>query len=78
MPLFRAIPAVRGHRGRPRFRPRRLYADRGYDHDRYRRVVRTLGITPVIARRGQVHARAWAFTGGWSSVGCHGCTVSGT
>jgi transposase len=55
MPLLRAIPAVRGHRGRPRFRPRRLYADRGYDHDRYRRMVRSLGITPVIARRGQVH-----------------------
>ncbi|MEV7864012.1 IS5 family transposase [Streptomyces hirsutus] len=55
LPLLKAIPAVRGCRGRPRFRPRRLYADRGYDHDRYRRMVRTLGITPVIARRGQAH-----------------------
>lgn len=55
MPLLKAIPAVRGRRERPRFRPRRLYADRGDDHDRYRRVVRTLSITPVIARRGQSH-----------------------
>lgn len=55
MPLLQAIPAVRGRRGRPRSRPLRLYADRGYDHDRYRRKVRTLGITPVIARRGQPH-----------------------
>lgn len=55
MPLLQAIPAVRGRPGRPRRRPRTLYADRGYDHDSYRRRVRTLGITPVIARRGQAH-----------------------
>lgn len=29
--------------------------DRGYDHDKYRRQVRDLGITPVIARRGTGH-----------------------
>jgi IS5 family transposase len=55
VPLLQATPAVRGRRGRPRYRPRRLYADRGYDHDSHRRQVRTLGITPVIARRGQPH-----------------------
>jgi transposase len=55
MPLLHAIPAVRGRRGRPRRRPRTLYADRGYDHDRYRRRVRALGITPRIARRGRPH-----------------------
>lgn len=38
--------------GRPRQRPRRLYADRGYDYDCYRRQLRAKGITPVIARRG--------------------------
>jgi hypothetical protein len=32
-----------------------VYADRGYDHDKYRRQVRELGITPVIARRGMDH-----------------------
>ncbi|OOC05982.1 hypothetical protein B0293_16430 [Amycolatopsis azurea DSM 43854] len=32
---------------------RRVYADRAYDHDKYRRLVRAAGITPVIARRGE-------------------------
>jgi transposase len=30
----------------------RLHADRGHNHDKYRRPVRARGITPVIARRG--------------------------
>ena len=52
MPLVQAIPPVRGRRGRPRQRPDAVYADRGYDHDKYRRQVRAAGIKPVIARRG--------------------------
>ncbi len=40
MPLLAAIPPVRGRRGRPRRRPDAVYADRGYDHDKYRRQVR--------------------------------------
>ena len=55
LPLLDAVPAVRGRRGRPRRRPDRLYADRGYDHDKYRRAVRAKGITPHIARRGTAH-----------------------
>jgi hypothetical protein len=55
MPLIAAIPAVRGRRGRPRQRPDRIYAGRGYDHDKYRRQVRQKGITPVIARRSTEH-----------------------
>ena len=55
MPLIAAIPPVRGRRGRPRQRLDRVYADRGYDHDKYRKQVRTKGITPVIARRGTGH-----------------------
>jgi transposase len=55
MPLVQAFPPVRGRRGRPRQRPDRIYADRGYDHDKYRRQVRAKGITPVIARRGTGH-----------------------
>ena len=55
MPLIAAIPPVRGRRGRPRQRPDQVYADRGYDHDKYRRQVREKGITPVIARRGTEH-----------------------
>jgi len=54
-PLSEAVPPIRGKRGRPRRRPDVLYADRGYDHDIYRRQVRELGIRPVIARRGTDH-----------------------
>jgi hypothetical protein len=36
-------------------RPDALYADRGYDHDKYREQVREAGIKPVIARRGGQH-----------------------
>jgi transposase len=55
MPLIDKVPSVRGRRGRPRRRPDVLYADRGYDHDKYRRLVRGKGITPLIARRGVEH-----------------------
>jgi IS5 family transposase len=55
MPLIQAIPPVRGRRGRPRQRPAKAYADRGYDHDKYRKQVREKGITPVIARRATEH-----------------------
>src|SRR5512135_171641 len=55
LPLLDAVPPVRGRRGRPRRRPARVYADRGYDHDVYRNAVRAKGIRPHIARRGQAH-----------------------
>ena len=55
MPLIEAIPPVRGRRGRPRQRPGAIYADRGYDHDKYRKQVRDKGITRVIARRSTEH-----------------------
>ncbi len=55
LPLIEAIPPIRGRRGRPRQRPRKVYADRGYDHDKYRCLLRARGITPVIARRGVAH-----------------------
>jgi transposase len=32
-----------------------LFADRGYDHDKYRRLLRQCGITPPTARRGVAH-----------------------
>lgn len=34
--LIDAVASIRGWRGRPRRRPRELFADRGYDHDKYR------------------------------------------
>lgn len=46
---------MRGKRGRPRRRPDIVLADRGYDHDKYRRLVRALGIRPLIARRNTEH-----------------------
>jgi transposase len=46
---------VRGKPGRPRRRPSVVYADRGYDHDAYRRRLWRRGIKPVIARRGVAH-----------------------
>ncbi|MFI1259117.1 IS5 family transposase [Streptomyces netropsis] len=55
IPLLNSMPRIRGLRGRPRHRPRRLFADRGYDFDKYRRLLRARGITPRIARRGVPH-----------------------
>jgi transposase len=55
LPLLDAIPPIRGLRGMPRRRPGKVDADRGYDHDTYRRLLRERGITPVIARRGTGH-----------------------
>ena len=55
IPLIQAIPPIRGKRGRPLCRPRRIHADRGYGRDVYRDQVRRFGITPVIARRGAEH-----------------------
>ena len=37
IPLLERVPPVRGKVGRPRQRPERVTADRGYDHDKYRR-----------------------------------------
>src|SRR6266540_883553 len=55
IPLIDAVPSIRGRVGRPLRRPKLVYADRGYDHDKYRRLLRQRRITPMIARRGQSH-----------------------
>ncbi|MFD9977916.1 IS5 family transposase [Streptomyces sp. NPDC059017] len=55
IPLLDAIPGIRGLRGRPRSRPKRLFADRGYDFDKYRRLLWKRGIKLQIARRGTAH-----------------------
>lgn len=50
-----AIPSLRlpgKRRGRPRKRPLKLHADKGYDYARCRRALRSRGIIPRIARRG--------------------------
>lgn len=55
IPLLQAVPPVRGKRGRPRRRPDVVLGDRGYDHDKYRRLVWDLGVKPLIAPRGTEH-----------------------
>lgn len=47
-----AIPAIPGLDGRPRKRPGKLHADKGYDYARCRRYLRKRGITARIARKG--------------------------
>ena len=53
--MIRALSAVVGKVGRPRRRPERLYADRGYDSNPHRRALRGRGIKPKIARRKTEH-----------------------
>ena len=53
--LVDAVPAIigpRGRPGRPRKRPVKLHADKGYDFPGCRRALRRRGISPRIARRG--------------------------
>lgn len=50
--LVDALPAVGGKRGRPRRRPDKLHADKGYDYARCRAHLQSRGIKDRIARRG--------------------------
>ena len=51
--MVAAIPEVRsGRAGRPRRRPNKVYADKGYDYARCRVSLRERGIIAHIARRG--------------------------
>lgn len=50
-----AVPAVigpRGRPGRPRRRPSKLHADKGYGYPTCRQALRRRGIIPRVARRG--------------------------
>jgi IS5 family transposase len=47
-----AVPGVRHGRGRPRRRPKKLHADKAYDHRRCRKECRARSLAPRIARRG--------------------------
>jgi IS5 family transposase len=51
-PVLDAVPPIRQCAGRPRKRPAKLHADKGYDYDRCRRACRKRGVIPRIARRG--------------------------
>ena len=76
IPLLDAVPAVAGVAGRPRRRPDSLIADRGYDHDKYRRLVWARRVKPVIAAARPSTAPASAVTAGSSSAPSPGCTTS--
>ena len=47
-----AVPPIRGRCGRPRKRPKKLHADKGYDYAKCRQACRRRGITPRLARKG--------------------------
>ena len=55
IPLVLDFPRVRGKPGRPKELPDELYADRGYDGEATRWLLRWLGIEPKIARRKTPH-----------------------
>ena len=55
IPLTAYLPAVKGRRGRPRQRPERMQGERGYDSEPVRRILRWLGIKPVLAKRNTEH-----------------------
>src|SRR5437016_7463817 len=76
IPLVDRVPPVRGKVGRPRRRPDRVSADRGYDHDKYRRQLQQRGITPEIARRQTTHgAEPLGAVAGTSGAGLAGRAV---
>jgi len=55
LPLVEAIPPIAGKPGAPKRKPALIQADRGYDHDCYRRPLHARGIRTLIARRGVPH-----------------------
>jgi transposase len=69
-------PADRRTTGRPAPAPRVLVADRGYDHDAYRRQLRRRGTGPRSPAARPPTARAWGACAGRSSAASPGCTSS--
>jgi transposase len=55
LPLVDAVPAVKGCRGRPRRRPRRVQGDRAYGSAAHERELRRRHIQPVLAKRNTPH-----------------------
>jgi transposase len=53
LPLVEAIAAIRGKRGRPQRRPKRVQGDRAYEP--HRKALRLLGIVAVLATRATEH-----------------------
>ncbi|SNS81837.1 transposase, IS4 family [Noviherbaspirillum humi] len=55
MPLLDTMPAVAGRRGRPLRKPKCVQADRAYDCERYRCLLRERRIVPQLPKRGTEH-----------------------
>jgi transposase len=55
IPLVVFFPRIGGKPGRPKELPDEVYADRGYDNDSTRALLRWLGVEPHIARRRTAH-----------------------
>ncbi|WGS47156.1 IS5 family transposase [Burkholderia sp. JSH-S8] len=55
IPLIESIAPIKGVRDRPLSNPKRIYGDRGYDHDKYRRILHERGIPTSIAKREKLH-----------------------
>lgn len=52
IPILDAIPPIKGPRGRPRRKPGKVHADKGYDYPRCRSALKERRIVDRIARRG--------------------------
>ncbi len=55
LPLVDAIPPIRGKQGRPRHRPKKVQGDRAYDSEPHREILRSMRVTPVLAKRSTAH-----------------------
>jgi len=77
LPLIDAIPPVRGGRGRPRQRPKRLLGDRAYHSAQHRRALRARNITARIASPRVRTAPGSAASAGSSSARSPGCSGTG-
>jgi transposase len=53
LPTLLALEPVKGRRGRPRRRPDQLVADKAYDSEPLRGILRWLGIKAIIPHRGE-------------------------
>lgn len=68
-PVIDAIKPIQGRRGRPRKRPDKVHADKGYESRKNKAALRRRGITPRIARKG-VESK--------ERLGCHRWVVERT
>jgi hypothetical protein len=52
LPLVVEMPAVAGKVGRPKWKPAMVVADKAFDDESLRKLLRWLGIEPVLPKRG--------------------------